>query len=64
MKLVFGDKKQIEELKRQAENTEFCSRCGAIAKSWWDWDTGDYYECENCRVMWWYENGKKEIEQY
>lgn len=63
-RLVFGDKKQIETIKEQNAKAEFCPKCNALAKEWWDWDTGDYYECENCRVMWWTENGKRQYESY
>ena len=62
--LIFGDKKQIEALKEQIAKTEFCRKCNAIAKEWWDFDSGDYFECENCRIMWWYEGGKVKYETF
>ena len=58
--LVFGDKKQIEELKRQSDNAPWCPKCKTLSVEWWD--CGDItFECPNCQCSWWENNGKVEI---
>lgn len=48
--LIFGDKKQIEELKRENEKAIFCPFCNS-ANTWQDGDPFEDYDsffCNNC----------------
>jgi len=61
--LVFGDKEQIEQFKKQGAEAPFCPKCGTLSNEFWDWDSGEYFECPRCWCMWWIKKGKIIIDE-
>lgn len=51
--LVFGDKKQIEELKEANAKAIFCPRCNS-PKTGEDceWEGDSYFYCDDCKYEW------------